>query len=417
MRQLDDEVYELAGNYGVHDHSLAKRLYSQACNEVLGSRETIAGAYERLLAQTTRHQVAQGKRTRTAAPHGEPTRWAAPTPGASPGKRTRTMTMAEEIAKRDRFTRAQRREAQRREEDTTRSGADSLATMFPGFDFVMSVIRNPSGHDQSDELAVHDEPFGIQETPGKPVIGPSLGPMGSVSDPAFGVLAATNNVTAAPANPPIQGKEIAETSTREAAPEPIDTGATDSGEPLPEPVRAKMETALGMDFSNVRVHVGPQAKKVGAVAFTRGTDIFFAPGHYEPWTQCGQELLGHELAHVVQQAKGRVAKTADVGGVPLNDDAALEREADREGARVARLDRNAETGSKRLAAPIAPSVVQRKPAEPSQDPTALDPAMHSELAEATSGAPVTAVVEPGKPVVLCNPLKTRKPYARRKMRL
>ena len=43
-----------------------------------------------------------------------------------------------------------------------------------------------------------------------------------------------------------------------------------------------------------------------ALAYTQGTDIHFAPGQFEPDTSAGQQLLGHELTHVIQQAEGRV---------------------------------------------------------------------------------------------------------------
>ena len=133
---------------------------------------------------------------------------------------------------------------------------------------------------------------------------------------------------------PIQGKGIDHLPTSkidiEAAIE-----ASGSGEPLPEEARAKMEAALGMDFSTVRIHVGPQAARVGALAFTRGTDIFFAPGQYQPWTRRGLELLGHELTHVVQQAEGRVTASHNAGGVAINDDSGLEREADEMGRNTA----------------------------------------------------------------------------------
>ena len=55
----------------------------------------------------------------------------------------------------------------------------------------------------------------------------------------------------------------------------------------------------------MRVHVGPQAERIGAIAFTIGSDIYFAPGRYQPDTVYGRQLLGHELAHVVQQRAGR----------------------------------------------------------------------------------------------------------------
>jgi uncharacterized protein DUF4157 len=42
------------------------------------------------------------------------------------------------------------------------------------------------------------------------------------------------------------------------------------------------------------------AFRLGAAAYTVGTDIVFARGHYDPDTGCGRRLLAHELAHVVQ---------------------------------------------------------------------------------------------------------------------
>ncbi len=47
-------------------------------------------------------------------------------------------------------------------------------------------------------------------------------------------------------------------------------------------------------------------------ALTIGSDIYFAPGRYQPDTVQRQQLLGHELAHVVQQraAAHRVAVQA-----------------------------------------------------------------------------------------------------------
>jgi hypothetical protein len=118
---------------------------------------------------------------------------------------------------------------------------------------------------------------------------------------------------------------------------PIDPGrlglASGGGQPLPDRLRNHMETALGADFSAVRVHIGPQPERIGAIAFTTGTDIYFSPGRYQPSTAAGQRLLGHELAHVVQQRRGRVP--ALIGGIAVVQDPALEAEADRLGARAA----------------------------------------------------------------------------------
>ncbi|HZS37787.1 MAG TPA: DUF4157 domain-containing protein [Polyangia bacterium] len=107
------------------------------------------------------------------------------------------------------------------------------------------------------------------------------------------------------------------------------------GAPLPPELREKMERAYGCDLSGVRVHQDDSSVPLGALAYTRGFDIFFAPGVYDPESRRGQEIIAHELAHVVQQALGRVAPTRERGGVPLNDDASLEAEAHELGRRAA----------------------------------------------------------------------------------
>lgn len=105
---------------------------------------------------------------------------------------------------------------------------------------------------------------------------------------------------------------------------------------MPDEVKTRMEESFGTDFSGVRVYPeSAKAPAVGALAYTQGTDIHFAPGQFKPETTAGRQLLGHELTHVVQQAGGRVSPTTEVGGMPVNDDPALENEADAMGRRVA----------------------------------------------------------------------------------
>ena len=108
---------------------------------------------------------------------------------------------------------------------------------------------------------------------------------------------------------------------------------TGPGIALPEALRVQLELALGAGFADVRIHVGPQAQSIGAVAFTAGSDLYFAPGRYQPETAEGRRLLGHELAHVVQQRQGRVRGGA--GAVTVVQDVVLEAEADRAGVRAA----------------------------------------------------------------------------------
>ena len=122
-----------------------------------------------------------------------------------------------------------------------------------------------------------------------------------------------------------------------------------------------MEAALQADFSDVRIHVGPEAAAIGAVAFTWGSNIHFAPGQYNPHTFEGQSLLGHELAHVVQQRAGRVANPFG-SGVAVVQDHSLEAEADRLG-RMAAMSRTPEpvTSATPFATPGGGSgVVSRK---------------------------------------------------------
>ena len=71
-----------------------------------------------------------------------------------------------------------------------------------------------------------------------------------------------------------------------------------------------METFFRADFADVRIHVGPEAARIGAIAFARGTDLHFAEGHYDPISTEGQKLLAHELTHVLQQRAGRAAVLA-----------------------------------------------------------------------------------------------------------
>jgi Domain of unknown function (DUF4157) len=106
------------------------------------------------------------------------------------------------------------------------------------------------------------------------------------------------------------------------------------GQRLPEAVQRKMESFFGVDFSGVRVHVGAEAPSIGALAFTIGSDLYFAPGQYNPASPHGQRLLGHELTHVVQQRAGRVRNPFG-SGTAVVQDAALESEAERMGQRAA----------------------------------------------------------------------------------
>jgi hypothetical protein len=89
------------------------------------------------------------------------------------------------------------------------------------------------------------------------------------------------------------------------------SSASGKGSSLPASTQSEMSDSIGYDFSDVKVHTGPESvqmnKALGAQAFTHGNDVFFNSGKFNPESTSGKHLLAHELTHVVQQGKGRVA--------------------------------------------------------------------------------------------------------------
>lgn len=92
-----------------------------------------------------------------------------------------------------------------------------------------------------------------------------------------------------------------------------------SGAALAPEVRADFERALGTDLSDVRVHTDPAADRLAdqlaAVAFTRGSDVYFRSGRYQPASGEGRRLLAHELAHVRQNGARSPAAAEKPAGV------------------------------------------------------------------------------------------------------
>ncbi len=77
------------------------------------------------------------------------------------------------------------------------------------------------------------------------------------------------------------------------------------GSGLDAGVRDRLAPELGDALADVRVHTDDHAdalsRSVSARAFTTGADVYFARGEYRPGTSDGDNLLAHELTHVVQQ--------------------------------------------------------------------------------------------------------------------
>ncbi|WP_082111416.1 DUF4157 domain-containing protein [Grimontia sp. AD028] len=78
---------------------------------------------------------------------------------------------------------------------------------------------------------------------------------------------------------------------------------------LPESLQSSMEQHFQHSFSHVKVHDDSAAhlaaQTLSAKAFTYGNHIVFGNTQYAPNSSIGQSLIAHELAHVVQQNKGR----------------------------------------------------------------------------------------------------------------
>lgn len=99
---------------------------------------------------------------------------------------------------------------------------------------------------------------------------------------------------------------------------------------LPDHLKAGVENLSGFSMDDVNVHYNsPQPATVQALAYTQGANIYVAPGQ--------EQHLPHEAWHVAQQMAGRVEPTTQAGGLPVNDNAGLEQEADVMGSQANNL--------------------------------------------------------------------------------
>ncbi|MFF1503836.1 DUF4157 domain-containing protein [Streptomyces sp. NPDC058316] len=108
-----------------------------------------------------------------------------------------------------------------------------------------------------------------------------------------------------------------------------------NGRPLDGTTRADMESRLGADFSDVRIHddsaAQASAAEVGARAYTSGNHVVIGDGGADRHT------LAHELTHVIQQRQGPVAGTDNGAGLKVSDPSdRFERDAEANARRVMR---------------------------------------------------------------------------------
>lgn len=99
---------------------------------------------------------------------------------------------------------------------------------------------------------------------------------------------------------------------------------------IPTRLKKGIEQLSGYTMDDVSVHYNSsKPSKMQALAYTQENHVYLAPGQ--------EKHLGHELWHVVQQKRSRVMPTTQINGLPVNDDATLEREADLYGNAAAQM--------------------------------------------------------------------------------
>ncbi|MEU0938150.1 DUF4157 domain-containing protein [Embleya sp. NPDC005971] len=90
---------------------------------------------------------------------------------------------------------------------------------------------------------------------------------------------------------------------------------TEHARPLDASVRAPMERSFGASLGDVVVHTDAEAAasadRLDAKAYAVGRHVVFGPGRYDPHSPAGRALIGHELAHVLQQRRGGPAPGPD----------------------------------------------------------------------------------------------------------
>lgn len=144
---------------------------------------------------------------------------------------------------------------------------------------------------------------------------------------------------------------------------PVHDVVSGGGRPLEPEVQADMESRLGADFSDVRIHddsgAHDSATSVNAHAYTVGSNVVFQRDRYDPSSTQGRTTLAHELTHVMQQRNGPVDGTPAAGGIRVSDpDDRFEREAAATADRVMADPTPATPGAS--VATAAPGAVQRQ---------------------------------------------------------
>jgi hypothetical protein len=123
---------------------------------------------------------------------------------------------------------------------------------------------------------------------------------------------------------------------------------------LPEVLRSRVQTQFGFSPDSIRIRESAQVADMGAKAAAQGNVISFAPGVYDPYSEAGQTLIGHELHHIAEQARGL---GANVPGGAIHYNRSSEAASDISGSMFA------SGGSIASAAPVTPMSVSAAPVQ------------------------------------------------------
>jgi len=128
------------------------------------------------------------------------------------------------------------------------------------------------------------------------------------------------------ADSPLQRRATNTQTAQAHGPGAYNAGINRTG--VPDRLKSGIESLSGFSLDGVKVvYNSARPAQLMAHAYAQGGEIHLAPGQ--------QSHLPHEAWHLVQQAQGRVATTTQADGMPVNDDDALEREADVMGRKAA----------------------------------------------------------------------------------
>ncbi|WP_443060752.1 eCIS core domain-containing protein [Streptomyces sp. NBC_00448] len=159
------------------------------------------------------------------------------------------------------------------------------------------------------------------------------------------------------------------------------------GRPLDGATRADMESRLGADFSDVRIHDDATARasaaEIDARAYTSGNHVVIGDGGDDTHT------LAHELTHVVQQRQGAVAGTDNGSGLKVSDPSdRFEQEAEANATRV-------------MSGPAPAQPIAAGPEEAAAHGATAEPAVQRKTTQVTvqrrGGAAVSGVMDAFSP--------------------